>query len=165
VGYGLGAGLQQDKNGMESEQPFTNADIRGASHAFHFAKKCMTAIDEIVSKVEPEFEELFHANFSRSYFSTRYESAFAPATVSRRRPGQCWIYIFIEAYDRELAFGVAVEITRDNMKKLNRFLYWEEDNSLLYTWHPISAQVDSRKMAPKVWADLKKLHGALNRAF
>ena len=139
-----------EENGMESEQPFTKADVRGASHAFRFAKKCATAIDEIVSNVEPKFRKWFHtrAYFTRSYFiPTKYESVFASTpNFSWRRLRRCWITIFIEAYDGELAFGVAVEVTRDNMKKLNRFLYWEENNSELYTWHPISGQMDSRKI-------------------
>ena len=99
--------------------------LRGASHAFRFAKKCATAIDEIVSDVEPRFRKWFHtrAYFTRSYFiPTKYESVFASTpNFSWRRLRQCWISIFIEAYDGELAFGIAVQITRDNMKKLNHF--------------------------------------------
>jgi hypothetical protein len=157
-----------EENGMESQEPFTTADVRGAQHAFRFAKKCKTTIDEIVKEVEPEFRKSFHtrAYFTDGRFFPTQESAYAyTKNFAWRGLGRGWISIFIAPSEGELAFGVAAQVSRDSMKKLNRFLCWEEENSELYTWHPILGETDCRKIIPRVLNDLKELHRGLKRAF
>lgn len=156
-----------EENGMESEAPFTKTDVRGAQHAFRFAKKCVTAIDEIVSAVEPKFKKWFHTrtNFTKGYFHPSYGYAYAyTRNFGWRGLGRIYVSIFIMPYAGELAYGVAAQVTRTDMKRLNRFLQWDEEDSELYTWHPISDGVDSRDIIPSVWSDLKKLRTGLNRA-
>lgn len=157
-----------EENGMESQEPFTTADVRRARHVFRFARKCETAIDEIVSGIEPKFKKWFRTRgyFTSGHFNTKYASAHSYTRNFRWRGlDNITVYIFIQPYADELAFGVSAIVNRGDMKKLNRFLDWHEDNSELYTWHPISGSVDSRKMILQIWTDLKRLRGGLNRAF
>jgi hypothetical protein len=156
-----------EENGMESEAPFTKADVRGAQHAFRFAKKCVTAIDEIISGVEQKFKKLFHtrANFTKGYFHPSYGYAYAyTRNFSWRGHRQIYISIFIMPDAGELAYGVSAQVTRSDMKRLNQVLKWDEEDGELYTWHPISSGVDSRDIIPSVLIDLKKLRTGLNRA-
>jgi hypothetical protein len=153
-----------EENGMESESPFTKADVRHAQHAFPFVKKCVTAIDEIISGIEPQFKKLFHtrASFTKSCFSPTGGWVYA-YTRNFHRPGfrQIYISIFIQPSDGELAYGISTKVTRNDMKRLSRRLNWAEDDGELYTWHPISGAADSRHMIPKLLTDLKKLHTGL----
>jgi len=156
-----------EENGMESQEPFTSADVRGAQHAFRFARKCETAIDEIVSEIQPWFKKWFHtrADFTRGKFSPIVGSAYAYANVRWRGLDNIEISICIWPEAGELVFGVSVGVSRSNMKKVNRFLAWDEDNRDFYTRHPISGQADSKKMIPQIRKDLKQLRGGLSRAF
>jgi len=42
---------------MESEEPFTEADVRVARHAFRVAKKCRTAVDKVVARHRASVQE------------------------------------------------------------------------------------------------------------
>ncbi len=155
-----------EENGMESEEPFTKSDVRSADHAFRLAKKCVTAIDEVISDVEPRFRKRFHTRtgFTRGYFSPADGSVYAyTRKFNCGALGRIYISIFIQPDAGELAYGVSAKVTRTDMKRLNRFLKWDEEDGELYTWHLISGGVDSGDMISKVWADLKNFCTGLNR--
>jgi hypothetical protein len=155
-----------EENHTDSVQPFNKADLRVAKHAFRFVHKCESTINRIVSDVDPHFGKWFHtrARFTKGHFSN--ESAYS-YTKNFRWPGitGITITIYIAPEGGALGHGLAVELRRNYMKRLNRFLSWHEGDGEIYTWRPISVKVDRRSMVNNVWMDFKELRSALNRAF
>lgn len=155
-----------EENGMESLEPFSGRELKVASKAFLFAKKCEAMVDEIVAIVEPEFRKKFRtrARFTGGHFSPTYQSAYA-WTRKFRRGNVKHILIYIEPEDGDLYYGVSVRVLRRDMKKLNRHLHWEEGEGHIWTEHLVPEGREGKLLAVRVLRDMRKLRTALNRTY
>ena len=155
-----------EENEMKSLEPFTKSDLAIAEKAFLVAKKCEAILDEIVSAVEPQFRRWFRTRtrFTGGHFSPTYRSAYA-WTKNFRRGNVQRVYIYLEPWDGELCYGVSARVLRTDMKKVNRHLGWIEDGGFLSSVHPVRPDSESRSYIERVLKDLRKLKGALNRAY
>lgn len=155
-----------EENDMKPIEPLTEKEIRAASEAFSFAKKCEAILNEIKTEVEPKFRKMFHtkARFTRAHFSPTYESAYA-YTPKVENGKVRYLYIWIQLTDEALAYGIALSIARTGIKRLNRYLQWSEEGNQIYSTHPIRPGCKSHLYAAQILSDLKKLKSALNHVY
>jgi hypothetical protein len=155
-----------EENGMKPLEPFTQRELGNAKQAFDFARKCEFILDEIKSTVEPEFRKLFHTRtrFTGGHFSPCYGSAYV-WTKNFTRGNLKTVGVYIEPEEGALYYGVWVRVLRNDTRKLNRVLAWEEKAGFLSSSHPIRPNTNTGNYIKRILKDLKHLQKTLQRVY
>lgn len=153
-----------EDNGMSALEAFSKKDISVAQNAWPFAAKCEATVDAIVAEIEPDFRRMFRtrAGFTSGHFSPTYKSSYA-TTRGFSRKGVKGIHLFLEASEGQMGFGVWVRVLREDLKRLNDYLTWDEGSGAIYTWHTLLPNRNAASIARALLKDLERLRRALNR--
>jgi len=157
-----------EENDMKPLDPFTKQDLLNPGNAFSFAKKCESYLNDIVSKVEPEFRRIFRrrTGFATVCFSTATECAYISMKKNLPRYEEVkWAGISIWPENDQLVCGVILRVPQSDTKTLNRQLKWTEGDGFLYKPHPLKPHMRPGRFVKPIINDLKRLNRALKQAF
>jgi hypothetical protein len=153
-----------EENDMKSPEPFTQQELAKAKITFNFAKKCEDSLNEIRSKIEKEFRQLFRTGLTAAHFSPTYGSAYFYS--KKLRLGNVkWVEIYIEPENGGLACGVDVKVPDADIEKLNRRLRWKKDDGYLFKAHPVKPDMKTGKCVEAIIRNLNELKSALDRIY
>jgi hypothetical protein len=155
-----------EENDIKSLDPFTRNDLRLAGHSFNFARKCVAVIEEVVGKIEPVFKKMFRirTGLTSGRFSPIDNSAYA-YTRKFRYGAVSYVSVYLAPWEGQLGFGLSVKLPRKDIERINRHLYWEEDQGEVYSWHDVASGTHPIALANKAIKDARLLRTALNHVY
>ncbi len=155
-----------EENQMNALHPFTKLELSQSEHSFNFAKKCLALLDEVVSKMEPDFKKLFkvRTKFTSSHFSPTYNSAYS-YTKKIRYGAVDYVSVFLSPWEDKLYFGLSVKVPKKDIERINRGLRWDVESSEIYSWHVVTPSAHPPALVRKALADARSIRTALNRVY